>query len=102
MYISLSTPTTWASIGRAMVASTTAAEAPGYEVVTETWGGTMSRYWATGITKSASMPAIVVTIAITMASRGRSTKMADNTGSGPTQSYWHRRRGHRHARAYAL
>jgi hypothetical protein len=44
--------------------------------VTETCGGTMSGYCASGIVQSVSMPAIVVTMAMTMASRGRSTKMA--------------------------
>src|SRR3974390_1531472 len=85
-----------------MVASTTAAEAPGYCVDTETWGGTMSGYWATGNANSASTPAIVVTMAMTTASRGRSTKMADSTGSGPTESYGRRRCRHPHARTYAL
>src|SRR5215831_13238006 len=61
-----------------MVASTTAAEAPGKLVVTETWGGTMSGYCAIGIEYSASAPAIVVTMAMTMASRGRSTKTEES------------------------
>jgi hypothetical protein len=34
-----------------------------------------------GIVSSASKPAIVVTMAITIATRGRSTKIADITGS---------------------
>src|SRR6476661_8104168 len=61
-----------------MVASTTVPEAPGKLVVTETWGGTISGYCAIGIEYSASAPAIVVTMAMTMASRGRSTKTEDS------------------------
>src|SRR6476659_3824171 len=61
-----------------MVASTTAPEAPGKLVVTETWAGTISGYCAIGIEYSASAPAIVVTMAMTMASRGRSTKTEDS------------------------
>ena len=38
----------------------------------------MSGYCAIGITNSDSSPAIVMTIAITVASRGRSMKMAEN------------------------
>lgn len=38
----------------------------------------MFGYCAIGMANSASAPAIVVTIAMTMARRGRSTKMADN------------------------
>ena len=69
---------TCASIGWATVASTTAEFAPGYMVVTDTWGGTMSGYCATGIARNANAPAIVVTTAMTIARRGRSTKIADN------------------------
>ena len=46
-------------------------------VVTETCGGTMSGYCATGIASSEIRPAIAVTIAMTIASRGRSTKTAE-------------------------
>jgi len=38
----------------------------------------MSGYCASGITNSDRRPAIVVTSAMTMASRGLSTKIADN------------------------
>src|SRR5690348_7265664 len=69
---------TWLSIGCAIVASTMAAEAPGYSVVTDTCGGTISGYCATGITTSDSSPAMVVTMAMTVASRGRSMKIAEN------------------------
>src|SRR4051812_31611909 len=92
--MALSTPTTWLSIGCATVASTTAAEAPGYVVVTETCGGTMSGYCATGITKMDRNPAIVVTMAITAASRGRWTKALESIGSAPTYRRGHRRRAH--------
>src|SRR5262245_4951738 len=61
-----------------MVASTTAPDAPGKLVVTETCGGTISGYCAIGIEYSASAPAIVVTMAMTMESRGRSTKTEDS------------------------
>src|ERR1700724_1667287 len=43
----------------------------------------MSGYCAFGIENSASKPAMVVTMAMTIASRGRSTKMAENIGSAP-------------------
>src|SRR5271170_2171396 len=43
----------------------------------------MSGYCAIGIENSARKPAMVVTTAITIASRGRSTKMAENIGSAP-------------------
>src|SRR5690348_5140731 len=76
-----STPTNWASSGCATVASTTAADAPGYVVVTETCGGTMSGYCASGIATSAIAPAITVTMAMTMARRGRSTKIDDSIAS---------------------
>src|ERR1700751_162063 len=61
-----------------MVAATTAPVAPGELVVTETCGGTISGYCPIGIEYSASAPAIVVTMAMTMASRGRSTKTEDS------------------------
>src|SRR5271169_914611 len=41
----------------------------------------MSGNWATGIRVSARMPPIVITTAITTASRGRSTKIAEIIGS---------------------
>src|SRR4051794_9194443 len=47
-------------------------------VVTWTCGGTMSGYCEIGITRSETSPAIVVTSAMTIASRGRSTKIAEN------------------------
>src|SRR5580692_10139384 len=43
----------------------------------------MSGYCAIGIENSARKPAMVVTMAMTIASRGRSTKMAENIGSAP-------------------
>src|SRR5271163_4681585 len=43
----------------------------------------MSGYCATGIVNSDNRPAMVVTMAMTIASRGRSTKMAENIGSAP-------------------
>src|SRR5690242_1520553 len=100
--MALSTPTTWLSIGCATVVSTTAADAPGYVVVTETCGGTMSGYCATGITKIDNIPAIVVTIAMTAASRGRCTKMLESIGSAPGCRRRHRRRAYGRARAQAF
>src|SRR6516164_3613595 len=86
----LSTPTTCASIGWATGASTTPEFAPGKVVVTWTWGGTMSGYCASGMTNSDTSPAIVVIKAITMANRGRSTKIADSIGLASTECgrYW--------------
>src|SRR5262249_59323843 len=79
-----------------MVASTTAPEAPGKLVVTETWGGTISGYCAIGIEYSASAPAIVVTMARTMAGRGRSTKTEESIESTP-QCLRHRAWSHRYS-----
>src|SRR6202021_815097 len=90
MYSARSTPTTCASSGWATLASTTSAEAPGNTPVTVTCGGTMSGNCATGICKSASAPAMVMTNAITIASRGRSTKTAEIMGFCPPA--WPRRR----------
>ena len=56
----------------ATVASSTSAEAPGYLVVTSTWGGTISGSCATRIRVRARSPPSVMTIAMTIASRGRS------------------------------
>ena len=53
-------------------------QTPGYVVVTDTWGGTISGYCAIGITSRDSNPAIVVTMAMTVARRGRSINMAEN------------------------
>src|SRR6476659_6056150 len=100
--MSLSTPTTCASIGCATVASTTAEFAPGYMVVTDTCGGTISGYCATGIAMKASAPAIVVITAMTIASRGRSTKIADIMGSAPVDRLRDRACAHGHPRAQAL
>ena len=77
MYSMLSTPTTWDSIGCATLCSTTSAPAPGYEPLTSTTGGTMSGNWATGMALSAISPASVMTIEMTIASRGRSMKVAE-------------------------
>src|SRR5215218_749806 len=73
----LSTPTTLLSSSWPTVASTTSAEAPGKRAVTSTCGGTMSGNCATGICSSDIAPAITVTMAMTMARRGRSTKTFD-------------------------
>src|SRR5580765_3050565 len=61
-------------------------------VVTCTWGGTMLGYCASGMINSDSRPAIVVTSAMTMASRGRSTKIAENIDLASVQG-WRRRAG---------
>src|SRR6478735_9129404 len=83
MYRARSTPTTCASSGWATLASTTSAEAPGNTPETVTCGGTMSGNCATGIVSNASAPAMVMTNAITIARRGRSTKTAEIMGSCP-------------------
>src|SRR6516164_943592 len=92
----LSTPTTCASIGCATVASTTAEFAPGYVVVTCTWGGTISGYCASGITNSDTKPAIEITKAMTIANRGRSTKIADSIGLVSAEGGRDWRSPHRH------
>ncbi|MGB6468491.1 MAG: hypothetical protein WBF27_20205, partial [Xanthobacteraceae bacterium] len=46
-----------------------------------TCGGTMSGNCAIGIADMAMMPARVITIAMTMANRGRSMKILENIGS---------------------
>ena len=56
----------------AALLTTTSAEAPGKRAVTSTCGGTMSGNCATGIFSSEIAPAITITTAITIASRGRS------------------------------
>src|SRR3984893_185433 len=71
-------------------------------VVTETWGGTISGYCAIGIENSATAPAMVVTMAMTIASRGRSTNMAESIGLAPCQSCRQRVRPYRHAGPDAL
>ena len=58
-------------------------------------------YCAIGIASSDTRPAIVVTIAMTIASRGRSTKMADNTAQPATRGLGGRSR-HDGARPQAL
>src|SRR5882672_2598770 len=69
-------------MGWATVPSTTSAWAPGYRVVTETCGGTISGNCATGIWKIASRPARVMTIETTNARRGRSMKTPDIMAAG--------------------
>src|SRR5215471_6997930 len=83
------------SSGCATVASSTSAEAPGYLVVTSTWGGTMSGSCATGIRKRARSPPSVMTIEITIASRGRSMKTEEIMASAPVGDGRYRRGCHR-------
>src|SRR5580700_8295322 len=71
-------------------------------VVTETWGGTISGYWAIGIEYSDTAPAMVVTMAMTIASRGRSTKMAESIRLAPRQDRGQRACPHRRAAPDAL
>ena len=66
-------------------------------VVTETWGGTISGYCAIGMEYSANAPAIVVTIAMTMARRGRSTKIDESMESTLLHALRQRTRLHRRA-----
>src|SRR3954468_19712142 len=57
----------------------------------------MSGYCAIGITSSDTSPAIVVISAMTTASRGRSTKMADNIELAPAQACRSRACCYRHS-----
>src|ERR1051325_4082203 len=57
----------------------------------------MSGYCAIGITSSDTSPAIVVTSAMTIASRGRSTKMAENIDLALIQARRGRACPYRHA-----
>src|SRR5262249_43392643 len=60
----------------------------------------MSGYCASGMAYSASRPAIVVTIEMTMARRGRSTKMAESIASASADRRLDRVRPHRCARTH--
>src|SRR6267154_1115550 len=70
-----------------MAASTTAAEAPGYVAVTCTCGGTMSGNCETGMRVSEIAPAIGMRMAMTIARRGRSTKIEENIKSPSSVRY---------------
>src|SRR5262249_24917340 len=83
------------SSGWATVASSTSADAPGYIAVTWTWGGTISGSCATGIRVSAKRPPRAMTIAITIARRGRSMKTEETMFSAPAHDGRDGRRGHR-------
>src|SRR6516164_10468857 len=69
-----STPLICCSSGVATVRATVSAEAPGYDVVTFTVGGTISGYWAIGRIASAPRPSDVTKTLSTVAKRGRSMK----------------------------
>src|SRR5690349_5903840 len=62
----------------------------------------MSGYCASGMTSSDTSPAIVVTRAMTIASRGRSTKIAESIGLAAVERGGQRRRLHRRARSQRL
>src|SRR5262245_15577033 len=83
------------SKGCATVASSTSADAPGYRVVTSTWGGTMSGSCATGMRNRDSNPPSVMTIEMTIASRGRSMKTEEIMASAPAGDGRDRRRCYR-------
>src|SRR5262249_2829119 len=74
MYIMFSTPLTSCSIGVATVSATTLALAPGYDAGTLTVGGVISGYWAIGNLISATRPMMMMTMEMTVAKTGRSTK----------------------------
>src|ERR1700747_1536307 len=76
--------------------------APGELVVTETCGGTISGYWATGIAKIETSPAVVATRGLTIPSRGRSTKIAESIGLSPAHAWIIGRGPNRGARSKAL
>src|SRR6516225_9608585 len=69
-----STPLISCSSGVATVWATVSADAPGYDAVTRTVGGTISGYWATGRIASAPKPSAVTKMLSTVAKRGRSMK----------------------------
>ena len=71
---------------------------PDSVAVTWTCGGTMSGNCATGMRSSASAPAIVMMIAMTIASRGRSTKTAEIMRARQVRGAW---AAHRSAAASA-
>src|SRR3954453_10945117 len=79
MYSMFSTPTICCSIGAATVSATTLALAPGYWQVTETVGGVISGYWATGSLTTDTSPASVMTMEITDARMGRLMKTLEST-----------------------
>src|SRR5262249_32667960 len=83
------------SSGCATVDSSTSADAPGYLVVTSTWGGTMSGSCAIGIRARARSPPKVMTIEMTIASRGRSMKTEEIILSAPAGDGCYGRRCHR-------
>jgi hypothetical protein len=66
-----STPLIFSSRGAATVSATTAAEAPGKVVVTDTDGGVMSGMLSTGSSPMDSTPTRTMTIEITDAKMGR-------------------------------
>src|SRR5215471_10230543 len=72
-----STPFISCSSGVATVRATVSAEAPGYNAVTFTVGGTISGYCATGRIASAPRPNKVTKMLSTVAKRGRSMKKCD-------------------------
>src|SRR5215470_11050355 len=69
-----STPLISCSSRVAIVRATVSAEAPGYDVVIFTVGGTISGYCATGRIASAPRPSNVTKMLSTVAKRGRSIK----------------------------
>src|SRR6516164_7577268 len=69
-----STPLISCSSGVATVRATVSADAPGYDAVTFTVGGTISGYCATGRIVSAPSPKSVTKMLSTVAKRGRSMK----------------------------
>src|SRR5207237_6878323 len=73
-----STPLIWFASGAATVCSSTCAEAPGYKAVTVTTGGAISGYCATGSTRIAASPAMMMNTESTAAKIGRSMKKRDS------------------------
>src|SRR5271166_2921605 len=90
------------SSGWATVASSTSADAPGYIAVTSTWGGTISGSCATGIRVSAKRPPSAMTIAMTIARRGRSMKTDEIMASAPARDGGDGRGRHRRVRSRPL
>src|SRR5882672_7447826 len=82
MYMKLSTPLIWASIGYATESPTVFASAPGYVVVTWMVTGVMLGYCSTGRFFMQTSPAITMMVDITVAKMGWSMKNLENI-SGP-------------------
>lgn len=78
MYIIPSTPFTDSSMGTPTVSATVCASAPGYVALTETVGGVISGYCATGRVLTVMTPTSIISTASTVAKMSRSMKNLEN------------------------